>query len=209
MRAVTSRAGAGQAASQLALGEMYAEGECVPENPAEALHWYLKAANQKLPEAMLKVGRCYAKGLGVDRNLERSLKWYHEAGAAGSMDAQHLLGTMYARGRSVPQDYEKSARWFLAAARSGDRRAELIYGQMLRDGRGVPKSTTKAYIWLLNATKTRAGGKVDPVLLKTLRELEMKLTPEEKKHADTVMDNILTHRVAVETAHQDTEKGTV
>ncbi len=208
MRTVANRAAEGQAEAQLAMGEMYAEGRGgVPENQAEALHWYLKAANLKLAEAMLRVGRCYAKGLGADRNSEQSLKWYHEAGAAGSMEAQHLLGTIYARGKSVPQDYEKAAGWYLAAARSGDRHAELVYGMMLRDGRGVPKSPAKAYIWLLNAAKSRDGGELDPVLRKTLQGLELKLTPEEKKRAEAMMDSVMARNSPAAAAPKAMRKG--
>jgi len=207
LRTVTCQAADGQATAQLAMGDIYAEGRSLPENPAEALHWYLKAADQKLPEAMLRVGRCYARGLGVNRDMAQSVMWYNKAAAAGNTEAQHLLGTMYARGRSVPRDYQKAAAWFLAAAQSGDKRAEMVYGLMLRDGRGVPRNPTKAYIWLLNAAKSRPAGEVDPILTKTLRELELKLAPQEKKRALTVMDAIVSRNAAAETAPAAVQNG--
>jgi len=196
MRAITNLAGSGQVEAQLAMAGMYSEGDGVPQNPAEGLHWYLKAAKQDNAEAMLQAGRCYAKGLGADRNMKLALKWYHEAGAAGSAEAQYLLGTMYARGRNVQQDYTKAAGWFRAAARGGNKQAELIYGLMLRDGRGMQKNLAKAYIWLLNAAKSQADDERDPVLTKALSELERQLTPEDKRLAETMMETILGDVVA-------------
>jgi uncharacterized protein len=44
------------------MGLMYAEGQGVPEDDAEAVKWYRKAAEQGLAEAQFNLGEMYAYG---------------------------------------------------------------------------------------------------------------------------------------------------
>ena len=51
------------------LGLMYANGEGVPEDDAEAVHWYRKAAKQGYADAQYNLGLMYDYGEGVTRGL--------------------------------------------------------------------------------------------------------------------------------------------
>ena len=55
----------GDARAQFNLGAMYANGEGVPEDDAEAGRWYRLAAEQGNAGAQLNLGNMYADGEGV------------------------------------------------------------------------------------------------------------------------------------------------
>ena len=56
----------GMGAAQYDLALMYDNGEGVPENDAEAVKWYRKAADQGIAYAQYNLGYMYANGEGVD-----------------------------------------------------------------------------------------------------------------------------------------------
>jgi len=89
----------GDAAAQFNLGVMYDEGDGVPEDDAEAVKWYRKAADQGLAEAQSNLGLMYANGKGVPEDDAEAVKWYREAADQGLAGAQTNLGLMYANGR--------------------------------------------------------------------------------------------------------------
>jgi len=59
---------AGDATSQYRLGFMYATGEGVAQDDAEAVRWYRQAADQGLADAQYLLGFSYASGRGVARD---------------------------------------------------------------------------------------------------------------------------------------------
>ena len=89
------RAEAGDAEAQQLLGDMYAAGDGVPMDFAEAHNWWRKA-EQGRAEAQLR-----------------------EAAEAGDAEAQMNLGVMYARGQGVTQDYAEAVKWYRKAAEQG------------------------------------------------------------------------------------------
>ena len=54
--------------AQYNLGVMYENGRGVPQNDAEAVKWYRKAAEQGLASAQNNLGVMYANGEGVPQN---------------------------------------------------------------------------------------------------------------------------------------------
>ena len=104
---------------------MYAEGEGVPQDDAEAVKWYRLAAEQGYAAAQSTLGFMYAEGRGVPQDYAEAVKWYRLAAEQGDADAQYNLGGMYAEGRGVPQDYVQAYMWFdLAASRLSASEAE-------------------------------------------------------------------------------------
>jgi hypothetical protein len=115
----------GDTAAQYTLGFMYAEGEGVPQDDAEAVKWYRLAAEQGYAAAQSTLGFMYAEGRGVPQDYAEAVKWYRLAAEQGDADAQYNLGGMYAEGRGVPQDYVQAYMWFdLAASRLSASEAE-------------------------------------------------------------------------------------
>ena len=67
---------------------MYADGEGVPEDDAEAVRWYRLAADQGLANAQYNLGVMYADGEGVPEDDAEAVRWYRLAADQGLANAQ-------------------------------------------------------------------------------------------------------------------------
>ena len=65
------------------MGVLYAYGEGVPQDFAEASKWYRKAADQGNAKAQYHLGLMYAKGRSVPQDLVQALMWLDLAAAQG------------------------------------------------------------------------------------------------------------------------------
>ena len=92
------RAEQGDAEAQVELGHMYANGDGVPEDDAEAVRWFRLAAEQGHVEAQVVLGILYAAGNGVPKDDAEALRWVRRAAEQGSARATYGLGVMYATG---------------------------------------------------------------------------------------------------------------
>lgn len=72
------------------LGEMLETGSGVARDEQEAVHWYLKAADQGDAEAQFLLGQMYAGGRGVARDETQASQWFRKA--SESTDADSLNG---------------------------------------------------------------------------------------------------------------------
>ena len=94
----------GHAEAQCALGRMYAEGQRVAQDYAEAVRaakWLRAAADQGHPAAQYHLGNIYAEGQGVRRDDAEAVKWFQLAADQDDKDAQIALGRMYPYGRRI------------------------------------------------------------------------------------------------------------
>ena len=65
----------GNAGAQTTLGELYLNGEAVPQNYAEALKWFRKAADQGDAQGQYDLGYSYDSGKGVPQDYAEAAKW--------------------------------------------------------------------------------------------------------------------------------------
>ena len=98
---------------------MYANGEGVPEDDAEAVRWYRLAADQGHAYAQHNLGWMYDNGEGVVEDDAEAVRWYRLAADQGHADAQHNLGWMYDNGEGVLQDNVTAHMWFNIAGANG------------------------------------------------------------------------------------------
>ena len=73
----------GDAHAQSILGVLYAYGEGVPQDYAEAAKWYRKATDQGHAKAQYHLGLMYAKGRSVPLDYVQALMWFNLAAAQG------------------------------------------------------------------------------------------------------------------------------
>lgn len=85
----------GDAQTQYELGLRYAKGKEIVKDEAEAVKWYLKAAEQGHAKAQNNLGLCYKEGTGVQKDDEEAAKWFSKAAAQGDADGQYNLGLCY------------------------------------------------------------------------------------------------------------------
>ena len=110
----------GDARAQLELGLMYANGEGVLKDDAEAVRWYRLAAEQGHAGAQNNLGLMYANGEGVAQDLAEAVKWYRLAAEQGDAWGQYALGFMYDYGEGLPDDYVLAYAWYNLAAAQGN-----------------------------------------------------------------------------------------
>ena len=87
LSATKELAESGDADAQNNLGKLYAKGQVVPQDDAEAVKWYRLAADQGLAEAQLNLGAMYYNGQGVPKDLVEAYAWWFISAAGGDADA--------------------------------------------------------------------------------------------------------------------------
>ena len=86
-----AEANQGAAWAQFNLGVMYERGIGVPENDAEAVKWYKKAADQGDADAQYNSGVMYFNGDGVPENHVRAYVWLSMAKTQGYENAKKAV----------------------------------------------------------------------------------------------------------------------
>lgn len=92
----------GDAEGEFGLGSMYAAGEGVKRDPAEARKWITRAAERGHATAINALAQAYIKGeLGIDanqRNGADALRWVRRAADAGHLPAMENLAVAHRTG---------------------------------------------------------------------------------------------------------------
>jgi hypothetical protein len=109
----------GDAKAQHVLGIMYLNGQGVPQDYAQALYWYRKAAEQGDADTQSSLGFMYRVGRGVPQDYAQALYWFRKAAEQGDANGQYSLGFMLKEGQGAPIDYVQAYMWFNLAVASG------------------------------------------------------------------------------------------
>ena len=109
----------GQAVAQYHLGLLYANGQGVPKDDAQARQWYEKAATQGHANAQANLGSLYDYGRGGPQDFKMAVRWYLRSANQGNDLAQRKLGLLYERGDGVPKDYVQAYMWYTLGAANG------------------------------------------------------------------------------------------
>lgn len=182
-----SAAEAGDALSQLGLGQVYLNGTGVIKNVNAAVKWWLKAAEQGhaqvevvSPSIKDRVSRSYAgfwassavgsgeekfhlgllyfKGEFVQKSMDLAVYWWKRAAKQEFPDALYNLGVCHRDGDGLEQSHEKAVLYWLKAAELGHGDACYNLGLSYDAGKGVGKDPEKAIEWWRKASKLGAGG---------------------------------------------------
>ena len=107
----------GNARAQNDLGQMFADGDGVTKNGAEAAQWLRRAADQGNVVAQANLGLLYAKGSALPRDEIEALAWFNVAAASG--DSEALKNQAIATQRVGP-----------AGARAAAQRTKIILAEI-------------------------------------------------------------------------------
>lgn len=80
--------------AQFFLGMMYDHGEGVPQDYAQAVRWYRKAAEQGHTSAQFSLGEMYFRGQGVPKDNVLAYMWANLAAAQGGKNAIKIRDTI-------------------------------------------------------------------------------------------------------------------
>jgi uncharacterized protein len=152
----------GMPAAQWKLGQMYADGDGVPQDALRAFKYFSDIANSHPDEtpgtpqahfvanAFVALGRYYLTGIpntSIKANPARAHEMLNYAATYfGDADAQYEMGRLYLDG--TPSDPHEAARWFQLAANKGHCRAEAVLGDILFKGQFVPRQAARGLMWL-------------------------------------------------------------
>jgi hypothetical protein len=110
----------GHGGAQFRLAMMYFMGEGAPQDYANALHWFLKAAEEGVPAAFSAVGAFFMDGLDpLPRDPSQAARWFLVAAESGDPIGQCLLGKLYLRGEGVALSPSSAFMWLNLAASQG------------------------------------------------------------------------------------------
>jgi TPR repeat protein len=142
---------------------MYATGQGVAQDHAEAVKWFRQAADQGNADAQFNLGVMYATGQGIAQDRAEAVKWFRQAANQGNTAVQFNLGKMYATGQGVAQDPAEAVKWFRQAADQGNAAAQFNLGAMYAKGEGVASDRVAAYAFF-NLSATNDPSKDNPAI---------------------------------------------
>ena len=139
----------------MALGQLYYYGaRGVEQSYAEALKWYLLAAEQGDGNAMGHIGNMYVQGTHVKACNTTALKYFRQGADKGNGIAINGLGYMNMYGLGLQQSFTEAMKLFSTAAEQGNLEARFNLGALYVGGHGVSKDYAKAiYYFTLAANR--------------------------------------------------------
>lgn len=170
LKEVQPLADQGNVYAQFYLGEMYASGQGVTQDSAQAVVWLRKAAEQGYVNAQISLGRMYDGEHAVPQDYAKVAVWFRKAAEQGNADAQLRLGVMYANGLGVLKDNMQAVDQYRKAAEQGSADAQFRLGMAYADGKGVTQDYVQAEAWL-----KKAASQGDDSANENLSIIEMKL----------------------------------
>jgi TPR repeat protein len=148
--------------SMTLLGELYADGYCVPKNDEKAAEWYKLAADRGDRDAMFALAMFRLQGRAGSRDRDASAKLLAAAAKLGHPIAAYDLALLYIEGQLFPRDFNRAAELLHVAAVAGNAEAQYALGTLYKEGRGVPKNMSEAVrLWALASLADNPDAQVE------------------------------------------------
>ena len=132
--------------------------------PATAVKYYRKAAEQGHEAACENLAMAYGMGDGVPEDKAEAHKWFMKAAELGSAFAQYIAGNNYFNGIGVEENTDEAIKWFFKAAEQGQPNAQFEIGQLYEYGGQDTKTAREWY-----AKAAAQGHEEAQAKLKTLK----------------------------------------
>jgi S1-C subfamily serine protease len=169
---------------EFSIGLLYARGQGVTKDTAEAAKWYRQAADKGHAEAQATLGALYSIGDGVPQDYAQSAAWFRKAAEQGCSVAQNYLALFLSQGEGGQKDDAEAVKWWRRAAEQGDVAAQSNLASAYQIGTGVPTDYTESYFWW----KVASAGKTEDVtpqeFASVLKSVGGKLSPAALSLAD-------------------------
>jgi TPR repeat protein len=157
------------------IAEMYERGEYLPQNPAEAMKWWQKAATRGNRDAQMAAADRLLNGRGISQDLLQGMYWCKEAAKAGDERGQYCMGLIHQRGLGVTRDAKEARKWYeRAASRNAPATKALAAMQATGEGGKVDRPAA-----CLLYVKLAASGDEDA--LRSLAKLRKDMSAKEWK----------------------------
>ena len=144
----------GNALFQFQLGRLYARGEGVEQDWAEAVKWYTLSAEKGNSKAQNNLGVIYRYDRqNIQRDYATALYWLEQSAAQDNSYAFLNLGSMYQSGEGVTTDYKKAMEYYKKGEKAGAVQSNYCIAGLYMDGLGVPKNEKKAFSYFETGAK--------------------------------------------------------
>jgi hypothetical protein len=173
----------GDPEAQYRIGLMYEFGKGYPQDKAQGIVWFLKAAEQNHAAAQTELAILYATGDGVAQDDRQAFDWFQKGATLGNPTAQYNLGLLYAKGQGVKLDNAQAIAWWRKAAAQGMTVAQFKLGVAYENGEGVTRDPLLAYVNY--AIAARSGNKE---YIEYRDDIAKQLTPAQAKSGLAVAD---------------------
>jgi tetratricopeptide (TPR) repeat protein len=120
----------GVAAAQFTLGEMYAGGEGVKQDAAEATHWYEQAATAGDAKSQMHMGVHYLRS--QERDYQQAAAWFKRAAEQDQTEAEYFYARLLLDGKGVEQDRPLAMGWLSKASDRGHAAAQRFLHLLLQ-----------------------------------------------------------------------------
>lgn len=114
-------------------------------DPATAVKYYRKAAEQGHEAACENLAMAYGMGNGVPEDKVEAHKWFLKAAELGNAFAQYIAGNNYFNGIGVEENTDEAFKWFFKAAEQGQPNAQFEIGQLYEYGGHDTETARKWY----------------------------------------------------------------
>jgi uncharacterized protein len=141
----------GDAIAQYLVGVELAHGIGVAADPAAAIGWYRRAAEQGHPWALHNLAWMQSVGLGMPADPVAALEGYRRAAEAGNVRSMLEVGRAALSGIGVLVEAEEAGKWLRRAAEAGNVTAMGLLGSQLLEGPRLPADPAEAHRWLAPA----------------------------------------------------------
>ncbi len=141
-------AAAGNVEAEATLGVCYQGARGVPDDDAQAAHWYAPAAEAGHIGALTNLAQLFDLGAGVPQDHAKAKELYLAAAQKGFAEAQYQVALHFAAGKSIVTDWPQARQWYEKAAAQGHLQAMTNLGNMYLVGHGVPQDVKTARDYL-------------------------------------------------------------
>ena len=122
--ALRVEANAGDADAQLLLGFIYQYGRGVPQDYAQAVAWYRKAADQGFADAQYNLGLMYGNGQGVPEDYVEGYKWLNLAAFRAFSEKKRYAETLDVVAKTMTpaqlaEAQQRASAWLAAFEKRG------------------------------------------------------------------------------------------
>eukprot|EP00899_Mesostigma_viride_P007690 jgi/Mesvir1/16922/Mv15783-RA.1 len=198
------------AEAQFQLGKLYSQG--VPgeleRDPAIAVQWLRRSANQDHPPAQNGLGEAYQNGVVVIQDDASAVTWFRRAAEKEYPPALLNLARCLESGRGCKADFMAFLRCLETAANLEYPQAQYEYAMCYRLGKGMKKDVVKAMELLRKAAATghvsamhqlglclRSGEGLPAPQMEQAKEWLMKAAAGGSVQAQTSLDEVIAEQI--------------
>jgi uncharacterized protein len=183
--------------AQYTLGSAYRTGDGVPQDVANSLLWYRKAAAKNHPRALYDLALHYLEDKTNRASMLMAQDYMLRAAKAGHREAQFQCALSDFRGDGLPPEFESGKQWLRRAAENGWARAEFCLFQLCYNGippapqcPAYPKDPAEGIRWLRRAAEHENWQAQSVLAVMLIRGTSME---QDKPAAEKLLRNAAAH----------------